>query len=230
MAHEHTHSHESHALHSHSPLPNAEGKVLDPVCGMTIDPATAKGGSHVHKGAAYYFCNPKCRERFAAEPGKYLEARSEPEPVEAPPGTMWICPMDPEVREDHPGACPKCGMALEPEQPVLMTARTEWVCPMHPEIVRNEPGACPICGMALEPRTVLPEERPDPELLSMTRRFWVGLVLSLPLFFLGMSDLIPGQPVQHAVNPRVLAWVSSCWRRRWCSGAAGPSSSAAGPR
>ena len=172
-----------------------------------MDPATAKGGSHVHKGATYFFCNPKCRERFAAEPGKYLEARSEPEPVEAPPGTMWICPMDPEVRQDHPGACPKCGMALEPEQPVMMTARTEWVCPMHPEIVRNEPGACPICGMALEPRTVLPEERPDPELLSMTRRFWVGLVLSLPLFFLGMSDLIPGQPVQHAVNPRVLAWV-----------------------
>ena len=127
--------------------------------------------------------------------------------MEAPPGTMWICPMDPEVRQDHPGACPKCGMALEPEQPVMMTARTEWVCPMHPEIVRDEPGACPICGMALEPRTVLPEEPPDPELVSMTRRFWVGLVLSLPLFFLGMSDLIPGQPVQHAVNPRVLAWV-----------------------
>jgi Cu+-exporting ATPase len=181
--------------------------VLDPVCGMTVDPATAKGGSHVHEGSTYYFCNPKCRVRFAAEPQKYLQAKAEPEPIEAPPGTMWICPMDPEVREDHPGACPKCGMALEPEQPVTLAARTEWVCPMHPEVVQDHPGTCPKCGMALEPRTVLPEEQPDPELLSMTRRFWVGVVLSLPLFFLGMSDLIPGQPVQRAFDPRLLAWV-----------------------
>ncbi len=181
--------------------------MLDPVCGMTVDPATAKGGSHVHEGSTYYFCNPKCRVRFAAEPQKYLQAKAEPEPIEAPPGTMWICPMDPEVREDHPGACPKCGMALEPEQPVTLAARTEWVCPMHPEVVQDHPGTCPKCGMALEPRTVLPEEQPDPELLSMTRRFWVGVVLSLPLFFLGMSDLIPGQPVQRAFDPRLLAWV-----------------------
>jgi Cu+-exporting ATPase len=207
MAHEHTHPHDSHAAHPVVPPSPGEGKVLDPVCGMTIDPAAPKGGTHVHEGKTYFFCNPKCRERFAAEPRKFLEAKGEPEPVEAPPGTMWICPMDPEVRQDHPGACPKCGMALEPEQPVAMTARTEWVCPMHPEIVRNEPGACPLCGMALEPRTVLPEEQPDPELLSMTRRFRVGVVLTLPLLFLGMSEMIPGQPVQRAFDPRWLAWV-----------------------
>ncbi|MFL5353894.1 heavy metal translocating P-type ATPase [Archangium sp.] len=207
MAHEHSHSHDSHAGHSHGPPPGAEGKVLDPVCGMTVDPASARGGSHVHKGATYHFCNPKCRERFAAEPEKYLGAKAEPEPVAAPPGTTFICPMDPEVREEHPGACPKCGMALEPEQPVTLAARTEWVCPMHPDIVRTEPGACPKCGMALEPRTVLPEEQPDPELLSMTRRFWVGVVLSLPLLFLGMSEMIPGEPVQRAFEPRLLAWV-----------------------
>jgi Cu+-exporting ATPase len=174
---------------------------------MTVDPKTAKGGSHVHDGKTYFFCNPKCRARFAAEPLKFLAPQAEPAPVEAPPGTTWICPMDPEVRQDHPGACPKCGMALEPEQPVTLAARTEWVCPMHPEVVRNEPGACPLCGMALEPRTVLPEEKPDPELLSMTRRFWVGVVLTLPLLFLGMSEMIPGQPLQHAVDARVLAWV-----------------------
>ena len=208
MAHEHSHPHDPHAGHPHGPPPPPEGdKVLDPVCGMTVDPKTAKGGSHVHKGATYHFCNPRCRERFAAEPLKFLAPQAEPEPVEAPPGTTWICPMDPEVRQDHPGACPKCGMALEPEQPVTLAARTEWVCPMHPEVVRNEPGACPLCGMALEPRTVLPEETPDPELLSMTRRFWVGVVLTLPLLFLGMSEMIPGQPLQHAVDPRVLAWV-----------------------
>ena len=82
MAHEHTHSHESHAGHSHGPPPDAEGKVVDPVCGMTIDPASAKGGSHIHKGATYHFCNPNCRERFAAEPEKFLEAKGEPEPVQ----------------------------------------------------------------------------------------------------------------------------------------------------
>ncbi|OJH36364.1 copper-translocating P-type ATPase [Cystobacter ferrugineus] len=179
----------------------------DPVCGMSVNPNAPKGGTHVHEGKTYFFCNPKCRERFAAEPQKFLVPQAAPEPVEAPPGTMWICPMDPEVRQDHPGACPMCGMALEPEQPVTMTARTEWVCPMHPEIVRDAPGACPTCGMALEPRTVLPEEAPDPELVSMTRRFWVGLVLSLPLFVLGMSEMIPGQPLGRVLNPGVLAWV-----------------------
>jgi Cu+-exporting ATPase len=170
MAHEHTHTQDSHADHPHAPRPNAEGKVLDPVCGMMIDPATAKGGRYSYKGATYHFCNPQCRERFAAEPQKFLAPQAGPEPVEASPGTTWICPMDPEVQQDHPGVCPKCGMALEP-------------------------------------RTVLPEEMPDPELPSMTRRFRVGVVLSVPLFFLGMSEMIPGQPLLHALDARVLAWV-----------------------
>ena len=86
--------------------------------------------------------------------------------------------MDPEVRESKPGACPKCGMALEPAAPAAPLVKTEYVCPMHPEIVRAEPGSCPICGMALEPRTVTLEEEANPELIDMTRRFWVGVVLS----------------------------------------------------
>jgi len=115
--------------------------------------------------------------------------------------------MDPEVRESKPGACPKCGMALEPAFPAAPSMRTEYVCPMHPEIVRSEPGACPICGMALEPRTVTLEEEANPELVDMTRRFWVGVVLSLPIMFLAMSELIPGQPVQRSVSPHVLNWL-----------------------
>ena len=91
----------------------------------------------------------------------------------------WI----PEVREDKPGPCPKCGMALEPEAPAAPLVKTEYVCPMHPEIVRPEPGACPICGMALEPRTVTLEEEANPELVDMTRRFWVGVALSVPIVF-----------------------------------------------
>src|SRR6266478_1862418 len=113
--------------------------------------------------------------------------------------------MDPEVDADRAGPCPKCGTALEPATPVQST-RIEWTCPMHPQIVRDQPGTCPICGMALEPRTVSLEEE-NPELRDMSRRFWVSVVLTLPVFLLGMSDLLPGQPVQHAISPRTLALI-----------------------
>jgi Cu+-exporting ATPase len=175
---------------------------------MKVDPSAPKGGSLEHEGRTFHFCNPKCRERFAADPARYLAPPPEsPEPPPpATPGTMYVCPMDPEVRQDHPGACPKCGMALEPETLSVPETRVEYVCPMHPEVVREGPGSCPICGMALEPRTVLPEDTPDPELTSMWRRFRVGMGLTVPLLVLAMSDMIPGQPVQHAVPASVLAW------------------------
>ncbi|MCY1016886.1 heavy metal translocating P-type ATPase [Pyxidicoccus sp. MSG2] len=201
--------HPSHSHpHAHTPPPPTSGEAhaIDPVCGMKVDPLAPKGGSLEHEGHRYFFCNPKCRERFRADPARYLAPVStEPEPSAAP-GTLYVCPMDPEVRQDHPGACPKCGMALEPESPPALEARVEYVCPMHPEVVRDGPGSCPICGMALEPRTVLPEEAPDPELQSMRLRFRVGLGLTVPLLALAMSDMIPGQPVQHAVPASVLAW------------------------
>jgi P-type Cu+ transporter len=206
MNHQH-HPPGAHAdAHSHAPVP-AEGdpRPVDPVCGMKVNPEAPKGGTYDYEGHTYFFCNPKCREKFRAEPQKYLAPKVE-EPPSAPPGTMYICPMDPEVRQDHPGACPQCGMALEPEAPVLET-RTEYTCPMHPEVVQDHPGNCPKCGMALEPRTVLAEEKPDPELLSMARRFWVSLALSVPVIFLGMSEMLPGQPVQRGLSPSALAWV-----------------------
>jgi Cu+-exporting ATPase len=78
---------------------------------------------------------------------------------------------------------------------------------MHPEIVRPEPGSCPICGMALEPRTVTLEEEANPELIDMTRRFWLGVILSAPIAFIAMSDMIPGQPIQRMVSPRFLNWL-----------------------
>ncbi|WP_163990343.1 heavy metal translocating P-type ATPase [Pyxidicoccus caerfyrddinensis] len=200
------HSHSHHHAPSPPPPTSGEAHAIDPVCGMKVDPLAPKGGSLEHEGHHYFFCNPKCRERFRADPARYLAPSStEPEPPAAP-GTLYMCPMDPEVRQDHPGACPKCGMALEPESPPVLEARVEYVCPMHPEVVRDGPGSCPICGMALEPRTVLPEEAPDPELQSMRRRFRVGLGLTVPLLALAMSDMIPGQPVQHAVPASVLAW------------------------
>jgi Cu+-exporting ATPase len=97
--------------------------------------------------------------------------------------------MCPEVRESKAGACPKCGMALEPEMP-LVTQRAEYTCPMHPQIVRPEPGSCPICGMTLEPRTVTAVAEENPELRDMTRRFWVGVALTTPLFLVAMATML----------------------------------------
>jgi Cu+-exporting ATPase len=119
----------------------------------------------------------------------------------------YVCPMDPEVREDYPGACPKCGMALEPAVPTAQATRVEYTCPMHPQIVRPGPGSCQICGMALERRTVIAEEPENPELVSMTRRFWATVALTIPVLVLGMSDLIPGQPLQHFLTMRVMSWI-----------------------
>ena len=119
----------------------------------------------------------------------------------------YTCPMHPEVRQQGPGSCPTCGMALEPVAPAPVRARTQWTCPMHPQIVRDAPGSCPICGMALEPRTVGAEEGPDPELIDMTRRFWIGLVLTLPLLVFAMGDMLPGEPLRHLVPGRVAAWL-----------------------
>ncbi len=100
----------------------------------------------------------------------------------------YVCPMCPEVRQSAPGPCPKCGMALDSESPALPASKTEYTCPMHPEIVRLDPGHCPICGMALEPRTVTVEEE-NPELRDMTRRFWISLVLTVPLVAIAMGSM-----------------------------------------
>jgi Cu+-exporting ATPase len=175
----------------------------DPVCGMTVDLDHPKGGKTVFEGREIGFCSTKCKAKFKADPHRYVGEQRAPEP--SAPGTKWVCPMDPEVESDKPGACPKCGMALEPATPV-QTTRVEYTCPMHPEIVRDAPGSCPICGMALEPRTVTLEED-NAELRDMSRRFWVSLVFTVPVFLLGMSDLLPGQPVQHAIAAQTLAWI-----------------------
>jgi len=114
------------------------------------------------------------------------------------------CPMHPEVRQQGPGDCPDCGMALEPETP--QTARVEYTCPMHPEVVQDGPGDCPKCGMALEPRTVAADSGPNPELLDMTRRFWVGVALSVPLLILAMGDMLPGLDFQGWLGASVFNW------------------------
>jgi len=123
--------------------------------------------------------------------------------TEAP---AYTCPMHPDVREDHPGDCPECGMALDPEVATAPATKVEYTCPMHPEVVRDEPGSCPICGMALEPRTVTIDEggeEDNAELRTMTRRFWVSTLLALPVLVIAMA-----RPFwERWVSGAVLGWL-----------------------
>jgi Cu+-exporting ATPase len=193
--------------------------VKDPVCGMTVDPHRAAAQS-VHHGKSFYFCSQGCAARFAASPQKFPDDAPPAElhpskrgsleqglPLKQIPTANYVCPMDPEVRQDHPGACPKCGMALEPVVPTQSATRVEYTCPMHPEIVRSAPGSCPICGMALERRDAIAEQHENPELADMTRRFWISVALTIPILALAVSDMIPGQHLQNILSPRAVGWI-----------------------
>lgn len=143
---------------------------IDPVCGMSVEPASA-AAEHTHDGKKYYFCAVRCKEKFAAEPQKFLKPGERPVEL-APPGGKYICPMDPEVESDKPGTCPKCGMALEPKMPTL-------------------------------------DDAENPELKDMQRRFWACLVLSIPVFLLGMAAMLPAaEGFVHGLVPHgVMNWL-----------------------
>jgi Cu+-exporting ATPase len=144
----------------------ATGATIDPVCGMTVDPHTAKHRAE-HRGHPYYFCSAGCRTKFVADPEKYLSKdKRAAEPV--PEGAIHTCPMHPEIRQAGPGSCPICGMALEPE---IATAETG----------------------------------PNPELADMTRRFWIGLALTLPVFALEMGGHIVD--LHDAIGQTMSNWV-----------------------
>ncbi|WP_156839122.1 heavy metal translocating P-type ATPase [Novosphingobium aquimarinum] len=154
-----------HACHAHGEGMKTE--VKDPVCGMTVDPAKTPHHA-VHQGQDYHFCSAGCLAKFETDPTRYLAAEP-PAPVEAAPGTIWTCPMHPEIRQDHPGPCP-------------------------------------ICGMALEPETVSTDTGPSAELVDMTRRFWIGLTLTLPVFVLEMgSHLIPA--LHRLIDATTSTWL-----------------------
>ncbi len=141
----------------------------------------------------------------------------------AGPGA-YTCPMHPEVRADKPGACPKCGMALELVSPPV-AAKADWVCPMHPQIVRQAPGSCPICGMALELRvasTGAHEDEGSSELRSMKRRLWFAGAFTVPLVFLAMGDLLPGHPVSRLLSPRLRTMLELLLATPVCTWAAWP--------
>ncbi|MGE3852576.1 MAG: heavy metal translocating P-type ATPase, partial [Planctomycetota bacterium] len=170
----------------------------DPVCGMQV-PETTPHRLEQH-GKVHYFCSEGCLKQYRDQPRETRRVIRKEQ--------VYTCPMHPEVRQDGPGSCPKCGMALEPaDAPTGGKTKTEYVCPMHPDVVRDEPGSCPICGMALELRTVSLDEEENPELRDMTRRFWISTGLALPLFVIAMSDMLPGEPISKWLGPEINKWL-----------------------
>jgi len=162
----HDHTRHDHAGHGHAHA-DADGRVIDPVCGMRVDPL--KTEHHLdHKGQRYFFCSGSCRTRFEAEPEKFLAPKSSVAEKKLPEGTIYTCPM-------------------------------------HPEIRQVGPGSCPICGMALEPEAVSLDDKPDPELIDMTRRFWIALALTLPVFVIDMAAHVGGI---HLLPAQTSNWVS----------------------
>jgi Cu+-exporting ATPase len=135
------------------------------------------------------------------------ERPAAPRPPRTDGKPRYICPMCPGVESDRPADCSECGMALELEQPLPAT-RTIYTCPMHPEIEQAGPGSCPICGMDLEPKTVAAAEEDDSDLLSMTRRFWVSLALSVPLLAIAMGPMV-GLPLHHWLSSTASGWLQA---------------------
>lgn len=184
----HPHNHASGHACCGAKASDGAATVKDPVCGMSVDPTTTAHRAS-HGGQDYFFCSAGCRTKFIGDPMRYLNPRVEAEP--AVPGTIYTCPM-------------------------------------HPEIRQEGPGSCPICGMALEPETVTAEAPPNHELIDFTRRFWVGLALTLPVFALEMGGhltnlhmFIPGQMsnwIQFALATPVVLWCGwPFFERGWTS-------------
>lgn len=171
---------------------------------MEVNPESSPY-SHEHDGEMYYFCCESCKVKFKENPEKYLSPTVVTETAEAREGD-YFCPMCPEVHATKPGPCPKCGMALESSGEPALIQRTEWTCPMHPEVVQDTPGDCPKCGMALEPRTITVEEGENPELADMKRRFWVALILSIPVMVSAMGMHIPGRPLERIISADMWGW------------------------
>ncbi len=148
-------------------MPRRVRLETDPVCGMKVDPERAGGGSHAHGGKVYWFCNPRCRERFASDPEHWLKAGPRASAMAAPAAS------DPELRGSpiHSGRASGGVRGVRRSTPSI--EELEWVCPMDPEVLEKKPGPCPICGMALEPRTLSAAPQVNPELVDMRRRLVV---------------------------------------------------------
>ena len=175
--------------HPHHGAPTEQGVLeRDPVCGMSVDPATAKWTAE-HEGKPYYFCSEGCRTKFVADPTTYLDP------------DRFALKLPSAGHHDHAGH----GHGASPATPAAPRG-TKYTCPMHPQIIRDAPGDCPICGMALEPVGVPAEAGPNPELVDFTRRFWVSVALSVPLLVIAMAPMV-GLPVRNWIGEPVAGWL-----------------------
>uniref|UniRef100_UPI0038D10C42 heavy metal translocating P-type ATPase n=1 Tax=Paeniroseomonas aquatica TaxID=373043 RepID=UPI0038D10C42 len=166
----HGHQHGPGCSHGHGDAVVADATLVsDPVCGMKVDPATSKHRLE-HGGTTFHFCSAGCRTKFESDPEKYLQPEKAAAPTVAQKAAIYTCPM-------------------------------------HPEIRQQGPGSCPICGMALEPLEVTAEAAPNHELADMTRRFWIGLALTVPVVVLEMGAHFPGLNLHHFVPPKISVWI-----------------------
>ena len=202
-----------------------KGRVMttDPMCGMTVDDASALRAER--DGQTFYFCGEHCRQKFLSAPvtwqhednphgGGQPPPPSPPAPSDRSTGRVaatYICPMCHGVKSDKPGDCPKCGIAWERNQAGIVPAsgKTIYTCPMHPEVQQDHPGDCPKCGMVLELKTVTAgtDAEKNAELQDMTKRFWVGAALALPVFVLAMAHMVPALVSQPWVESGASRWV-----------------------
>ena len=215
----------------HAPVP-ATGGFIDPVCGMTVHPARAAGRTD-YQGKTYYFCAKSCLAKFEADPQRYLAPRppqqllqigKRPAPVHpqahddlhqevaqgagagSQPLATYVCPMDPEVRQPHPGACPKCGMALEPDLSTTPLMRVEYTCPMHPEVSAMRPGRARSAGWRSSRAPLAWRMDPTPNWWT-----WAGgsdrRALGAPVFLLAMGDMLPGPGLGARVDIGWTNWL-----------------------
>jgi P-type Cu+ transporter len=188
--------------------------ATDPVCGMTVDEASAL--RTVRNGQTYYFCCEHCRQKFLEIPNSELRTPNSSHcqrhhggvPPTPAANAKYFCPMCSGMESDHPGDCLKCGMTLERNPAWIATAnKTIYACPMHPEIERDQPGACPRCGMPLEPKTASAETEDGDEARALARKFWIGLILTVPVLFLAMGNWIPGVQTEPWIPQPVSRWL-----------------------
>jgi len=204
-----TNVNQHHDHHDHHEPPS----YADPVCGMSTGDENAFT-PYEHEGKVYYFCSDNCMSKFKADPGSFTSDHSHStadkgdEESADKAGAAYTCPMHPEILQDKPGSCPKCGMALEAMTPSVPSSHTEYTCPMHPDIVQDKPGSCPKCGMALEAMSVTDEAEDTQEYDYMRKRFIFGAILTVPLVIIAMRDILPGgHLIETLASPKTLGWI-----------------------
>lgn len=158
--------------------------MKDPICGMEVSEDKAIKLSQ--NDIIHYFCSESCRDKFVmgdkAKIGENGDSRN----------AIYTCPMHPEIKQDYPGDCPKCGMSLEAMTPQVFNQKTIYTCPMHPEIEQDHPGDCPKCGMTLESKSAeAANDGEQQEIKKLSRKFWIGLVFGLPVVILALEEMIP---------------------------------------